>query len=71
MSKELPNIDLGSRTWVELKQYMLREADNQVKMLKNPTRNIDETNVIRGHLLFIDSILGLEDKILKNNKQAF
>lgn len=71
MSRELPAVQLDSPTWVEIKKYLSGISSSAITQLKNPTKTLEETNVIRGQLLIIDQILGLEDKILKNNQQAF
>lgn len=72
MRKEKPiNLDITSPVWRELRGYMMGLLAAEVEKLKNVDTPDDKTKVIRGSILVLEHLLSIEDKVIKNNQQAF
>lgn len=71
MASELPVIDVYGTTWVNLRAYLMSLLDKEYGKLKDVSRDLADTQVIRGRISAIEQVLELETKILKNNQQAF
>ncbi len=72
MRKEKPiNLDITSPVWRELRGYMMGLLAAEVEKLKSVDTPDDKTKVIRGSILVLEHLLSIEDKVIKNNQQAF
>lgn len=65
-----PIINITSNDWVAIKVYISEQLDILYKKLKNPVNDINETQVLRGHILALESLLSIEDHVIKYNQNA-
>jgi hypothetical protein len=64
-------IDIQSGTWVNLRIDITEKLRIAYAKLKDSSKDIGDLRVIQGEIAAFEYILGLEDKVLKNNQRAF